>query len=239
MNNTITCPKCGNVQQEGSDRCLKCGFQLSSFMNYLESVNDEINKSSKKKNNFYEISPQWQQYVDRQNGKSKHGGKIKRVLLNPLFIGFLIILGFSIKYFLDNGLLSKENNKRTETEQNRTVSVDNQSNTTKASSSDSKNTSSLSFEAQNAYRSAQDYLNFMAFSKKGLIAQLKVEGYSEESATAAVNSLNIDWKEQAAKSAKEYLDFMALSRKQLLSQLKLEGFTDEQAEYGVKAVGYD
>lgn len=71
---------------------------------------------------------------------------------------------------------------------------------------------SLTMEEKNALRSANDYLSFMAFSKKGLIEQLKYEGYSTEAATNAVNSLDVDWNEQAAKSAEQYLSFMSFSR---------------------------
>ena len=78
----------------------------------------------------------------------------------------------------------------------------------------------------------------MAFSRSGLINQLKYEGYSEEASTIAVDSLVVDWNEQAAKCAENYLEHMSFSRSGLINQLKYEGFTQEQAEYGVSAVGY-
>ena len=78
----------------------------------------------------------------------------------------------------------------------------------------------------------------MAFSRKGLIEQLEFEGFSKAAATVAVDSIVVDWNEQAAKKAESYLDVMSFSRKGLISQLKFEGFTQKQAEYGVEAVGY-
>ena len=96
----------------------------------------------------------------------------------------------------------------------------------------------LSIEEKNAIRSAQGYISFMAFSRKGLIGQLTFEGYSQEAATNAVDALNIDWNEQAAKSAQSYVDMMAFSRSGLIQQLEFEGYTREQAEYGATAVGY-
>lgn len=78
----------------------------------------------------------------------------------------------------------------------------------------------------------------MAFSKKGLVQQLAFEGYSTEAATSAVESLEVDWNEQAVKSAESYLSFMSFSRSGLISQLQFEGFTREQAEYAADAVGY-
>lgn len=91
---------------------------------------------------------------------------------------------------------------------------------------------------RNAVKSARSYLDLMAFSRSGLITQLKYEGYSTEEATYAVDNAGADWNKQAAKSAQSYLDLMAFSRSELISQLVYEGFTQEQANYGVTAVGY-
>lgn len=91
---------------------------------------------------------------------------------------------------------------------------------------------------KNARASAESYLNFQAFSRKGLIEQLEFEEYSTEDAEYAVDSLDVDWNEQAAKSAESYLEFQAFSRQGLIDQLVFEGYTKAEAEYGVKAVGY-
>ena len=56
-------------------------------------------------------------------------------------------------------------------------------------------------------------------------------------AAAAVDSLNVDWFEQAAKSAESYLEFSAFSRQGLIDQLVYEGFSVEQAAYGATSVG--
>jgi colicin import membrane protein len=90
---------------------------------------------------------------------------------------------------------------------------------------------------RNARRSAESYLRTMAFSRDGLIKQLKFEGYDEADATYGVDALIVDWKDQAAKSAATYLDTMPFSRQGLIDQLLFEGFTREQAEFGVDAVG--
>jgi hypothetical protein len=81
-------------------------------------------------------------------------------------------------------------------------------------------------------------LNFTNFSRQGLIEQLEYEGFSVEDATFAVDTIVIDWNEQAALSAESYLSFSSFSRQGLFDQLLYEGFTPEQAEYGVTAVGY-
>jgi hypothetical protein len=90
---------------------------------------------------------------------------------------------------------------------------------------------------ENAVASAQDYLDYGAFSRKGLIDQLEFEGYSTKDATYAVDHIEVDWNEQAAASAKDYLDYDSFSHKGLVDQLKFEGFTPEQAEYGVTQAG--
>lgn len=91
---------------------------------------------------------------------------------------------------------------------------------------------------QNALSKAEDYLDYSAFSKKGLIDQLKYEGYSTKEAKYAVNHVKVNWKEQAAKKAKDYMDYSSFSKSGLIDQLKYEGFTDAQARYGAKQVGY-
>lgn len=96
---------------------------------------------------------------------------------------------------------------------------------------------------KNAVRSAKEYLSTMGFSRDGLIDQLSSdagEGYDISDATVAVDSLDIDWNQQAAKSAKEYLSTMGFSCKNLIEQLSSsagEQYTVEQATYGAKRAG--
>ncbi len=95
----------------------------------------------------------------------------------------------------------------------------------------------IGLEQQNATRAAESYLEGQSFSRSGLIDQLKYEGYSSKSATAAVDSLHADWSAQAALVAKSYLDGQAFSRSGLVAQLKYEGFSNAQAVYGVTKAG--
>lgn len=88
-----------------------------------------------------------------------------------------------------------------------------------------------------AVAKAESYLEFMAFSRVGLIKQLKYEKFSEADATFAVDHIKVDWNEQAAKKAQSYLDTQAFSREGLLNQLDYEGFTPEEATHGVNSVG--
>lgn len=95
---------------------------------------------------------------------------------------------------------------------------------------------SVSMEYQNALKSAKSYLEFSAFSRKGLIEQLEFEQYSNAAATYAVDNCGANWNEQAVKCAKSYLEFSSFSKKELIEQLEFEGFTKAQAQYGVNAV---
>jgi len=90
---------------------------------------------------------------------------------------------------------------------------------------------------ENARRSAESYLETAAFSRSGLIKQLKFEGYSTADATYGVDAVSPDWNEQAARAAKSYLDTSAFSRSGLIQQLVYEGYTQQQAVYGVNQTG--
>ena len=96
---------------------------------------------------------------------------------------------------------------------------------------------------KNAVRSAESYLSFQGFSRAGLIEQLSSaygDGYSTADATAAVNSLSVDWDAQAARSAKQYLELMGFSCTGLIEQLSSDAgdkYTVGQATYGAQTAG--
>ncbi len=72
----------------------------------------------------------------------------------------------------------------------------------------------LTGSQKNAARSAKQYLSVAGFSRDGLIQQLSSDagdGYEISDATVAVDSLNIDWNQEAVKSAKQYLSMMGFS----------------------------
>ncbi len=96
---------------------------------------------------------------------------------------------------------------------------------------------------KNAVRSAKNYLAMTGFSRDGLIQQLSSDagdGYRATDATAAVDSLNIDWDKQAVRSAKNYLKMMGFSCKGLIQQLSSDAgdkYTVSQAKYGAQQAG--
>lgn len=92
----------------------------------------------------------------------------------------------------------------------------------------------------NALRSAKQYLSMQGFSRNGLINQLSSsagDGYAVSDATAAVDSLDIDWNKEAARSAAQYLSMQGFSCKGLIQQLSSSAgdkYTVAQATYGAK-----
>lgn len=98
-------------------------------------------------------------------------------------------------------------------------------------------TKALTAEQVNAVGTAEDYLSNQHFSRKGLIGQLKYEGYSTKVATVAVDSLRVDWNKQAVGTAEDYLDGQHFSRSGLIGQLEYEGYSHAQAVHGVNGAG--
>jgi len=113
----------------------------------------------------------------------------------------------------------------------------------KKAEADEKAKPSMTKSQEQAIGSAEDYLEYSAFSRKGLIQQLSSdagEGFSKSDAKFAVDHIKVDWNEQAAKSAESYLEYSNFSRKGLIQQLESEageGFTHAQAVYGVNKSG--
>lgn len=102
---------------------------------------------------------------------------------------------------------------------------------------------SLTGPQKNAVRSANNYLSMMGFSRSGLIEQLSSpfgDKYSIADATAAVDSMSIDWNAQAVKSAKNYLSMMGFSCDGLIEQLSSDAgdkYTNSQASFGARQAG--
>ena len=99
-------------------------------------------------------------------------------------------------------------------------------------------TKHVSTAKRNAVKSAKSYLKYLSFSRKGLIEQLRYEGYSKKDATYGADHAKAKWKKEAAQSAKSYLKYMSFSRSGLAAQLKYDGYTKSQTAYALKAVGY-
>ncbi|AEO01012.1 superinfection exclusion [Psychrobacter phage Psymv2] len=102
---------------------------------------------------------------------------------------------------------------------------------------------SMTAQQKNAVRSVKNYIGFAGFSRDGLINQLSSDagdGYNIDDATIAVDSMDIDFNEQAGKSAKNYISIQGFSCDGLINQLSSpagDKYTKEQAEYGAKLAG--
>lgn len=92
---------------------------------------------------------------------------------------------------------------------------------------------------KNALKEAINYLDYMPFSREGLISQLEYEGYTNEEAVFAADNCSADWNAQALRDAKNYLDYSAFSYSGLIGQLEYEKYTPEQAKYAADNCGAD
>ncbi|WP_152450804.1 Ltp family lipoprotein [Roseivivax sp. THAF197b] len=96
---------------------------------------------------------------------------------------------------------------------------------------------------KNAVRSAKLYLSMSGFSRDSLIEQLSSpygDDYDHVDATAAVDSLAVDWNFQAKRSAEQYLSMMGFSCNGLIEQLSSaagDKYTNAQASYGAQQAG--
>lgn len=90
-----------------------------------------------------------------------------------------------------------------------------------------------------AVKEAEDYLKYSAFSRDGLIDQLVYEGFDEDEAAEAVDSLGVDWSEQAVRAAEEFIDFGGVSHDGLIDTLKYSGFSEEDATAAVDSLDVD
>ncbi len=109
----------------------------------------------------------------------------------------------------------------------------------KSTSSTNKTVSPLSgtVSQQNAYKKAESYLKYSAYSRSDLISQMEFSGFSTAEAIYGTDAQKADWNEQAALKAASYLKYSAYSRTGLIEQLEYSGFTTAQAEYGVSRTG--
>jgi hypothetical protein len=90
---------------------------------------------------------------------------------------------------------------------------------------------------RNALGKATSYLSYSAFSKAGLVKQLKFEGFSDADAAYGLDHIGADWTEQADKKAASYMSYSSFSKSGLIKQLRFEGFTADEAAHGAASVG--
>lgn len=97
----------------------------------------------------------------------------------------------------------------------------------------------VSKEQKKALKAAQNYIDTMYFSKRGLYNQLTSEygnKFDAESAQYAVDNVKVDWNKEALEAAKNYEDMMSMSSQEIYDQLVSEygeKFEPAQAQYAV------
>lgn len=92
---------------------------------------------------------------------------------------------------------------------------------------------------QKALDKANEYVDTLPLSRKGLIKQLEYDGYTTDVATYAADNCNANWNKEAKEMAEQYMDSTTYTYKDMVQQLETEGFTKEQAKFGAKAVGLE
>ncbi len=104
-----------------------------------------------------------------------------------------------------------------------------------------KNSADLTNPQKNAVRSAKDWIEYSAYSRKNLIETLsQSDGYTIRDATFAVDSLDINWAKQAKKAAKDWIEYSAYSRKNLIETLsQSDGYTIDDATAAVDGLNID
>lgn len=104
-------------------------------------------------------------------------------------------------------------------------------------------TASLTEEQQRAAEAARDQISYGPRSRAALIEYLtteRAEGtFAESDVIIAINSLNIDWDQQATEQAEKSLRSMAYSRQALIDRLEYKGFSPDQSIRAVDGLGVD
>ena len=79
------------------------------------------------------------------------------------------------------------------------------------------------------------------WSRESLIGMLMYGGYHREDSEIAVNSLGLDWSEQAVLAANDYIkspSFLGSREDIVMWLVDIDEFTQEEAEYGATEAGY-
>lgn len=81
--------------------------------------------------------------------------------------------------------------------------------------------------------SAKSFIESGSFSRAQVIDMLKFQGVSEADAEIGVDSLNVDWNEQALKAVDDVTLFREPSDEEIRDNLTLNKFTPEQIDYAI------
>lgn len=175
-------------------------------------------------------------------------GKLKKPFYKKVWFWVLIVLviGAAGMGAEEDSANPEENNTSTESAEvvesessEAEVTETESSEESSEESIEESNEPEVSREFENALKSAQNYIDLMPFSEKGLYNQLTSEygdQYPEDAAQYAIENVEVDYNEEALEAAKNYQETMPMSDSALFDQLTSEHgdqFTPEQAQYAV------
>ena len=180
-------------------------------------------------------------YDENGNVVKKRGGCLKWfgiALIALIIIGAIVSLSGGEE---TNDEKASEIVSSQESEQAEEIASENEESQESESSesSESSEETDVPREYTNALKSAQNYVDIMAFSEAKLYEQLISEygeQYPEEAAQYAIDNVEVDYNEEALQSAKNYQETMPMSDDGLYDQLTSEYgelFTAEQAQYAI------
>lgn len=237
---SVFCTQCGTSQAAGSETCAKCGHALAPA-----SASPQVppTPSQAAHRNWFFVAAIG--FVMTFFGG---GGAFGGFLL--MWIGFSfgmtgnMVMRYGGGFVIAIGLLFPAILATPVTRSPRApATTPSPASSSKAPSTQPAPESNLTRAQRNAVRSAETYLAISGFSRQGLIGQLSSEfgdRYSVGDATAAVDSLTVDWNTQAARSAAAYLAISGFSCQGLINQLSSQHgdkYTVSQATYGATQAG--
>ena len=100
-------------------------------------------------------------------------------------------------------------------------------------------TTPVADSGRSARERASELIGDEIHSATGLEFALLGEGFSREDARQAVDSLDVDWNQQAVEAVLEMAEYSMYSRVEMLRELTQGGFTRSEADYGVAHADID
>lgn len=100
---------------------------------------------------------------------------------------------------------------------------------------DEKSDKRISKKLKKIIKKASWYVENTSSSRMEIIAILRKMEYPMEDCLAAIDSLNVNWNNQAKKAADNYLKIAKFNKDELVSQLQFDGFTLEEAQFGANS----
>lgn len=173
-------------------------------------------------------------YDENGNVVKKRGGCLKWVGIALIALVIITAIGAMTGNDETNDEKASEVVSSQESEQAEEIASENQEN-----KEENEDDSDVPREYANALKSAQNYVDIMAFSEAKLYEQLTSEygeQYPEDAAKYAIENVEVDYNEEALQSAKNYQETMPMSDDGLYDQLTSEYgelFTAEQAQYAI------